>query len=337
MKFLVNDLQSSVFDDTLELVGPLERHLHLTNLHPTTSALLSLRCLAGHRRQFNISDSEWIVLSVSSVGLLIIDPTTHCLKAKLHFTFPLQGKVLSVTPSLTTLVRIQTLSFIDTRTKKTNPRSVQGCFLVCDSHGHVAGLELSSAEPVERESKTEGHLDTLVNSLRIGTQCFLRMSQRDRRHIRSAWFLQSDTCDADCKNLLATDAEDKLLLFDMSRCSDQSSNSYDDFMHLVFPSVQTMFVRQGNLNREHSDSRNLQQLAPDAQFDSSTLQEFDDEFLDIDFDVAGCTHMFPLFLERLRDDCTHIILSYGGCASCFETQDRTRIFSLPYLQNVLST
>ena len=118
MKFLVNDLQSSVFDDTLELVGPLERHLHLTNLHPTTSALLSLRCLAGHRRQFNISDSEWIVLSVSSVGLLIIDPTTHCLKAKICFTFPLQGKVLSVTPSLTTLVRIQTLSFIDTRIKK---------------------------------------------------------------------------------------------------------------------------------------------------------------------------------------------------------------------------
>ena len=176
--------------------------------------------------------------------------------------------------------------------KKTNPRSVQGCFLVCDSHGHVAGLELSSAEPVERESKTEGHLDTLVNSLRIGTQCFLRMSQRDRRHIRSAWFLHSDTCDADCKKLLATDAEDKLLLFDMSRCSDQSSNSYDDFMHLVFPSVQTMFVRQGNLNREHSDSRNLQQLAPDAQFDSSTLQEFDDEFLDIDFDVAGARTCF---------------------------------------------
>ena len=84
MKFLVNDLQSSVFDDTLELVGPLERHLHLTNLHPTTSALLSLPCL----------------------------------KAKIRFTFPLQGKVLSVTPSLTTLVRIQTLSFIDTRTKK---------------------------------------------------------------------------------------------------------------------------------------------------------------------------------------------------------------------------
>ena len=59
--------------------------MHLTNLHPTTSALLSLPCLAGHRRQFNISDSEWIVLSVSSVGLLIIDPTTHCLKAKICF------------------------------------------------------------------------------------------------------------------------------------------------------------------------------------------------------------------------------------------------------------
>ena len=89
------------------------------------------------------------------------------------------------------------------------------------------------------------------------------------------------------------------------------------------------FARQRNSNGAHSESRNSQKLAPDAQFDSPTLQEFDDEFLDIDIDVAGCTHMFPLFLESLRDDCTHMILSYGGCASCFETQDTTRNLSLP--------
>lgn len=330
IKFLVNDLPSSDVGNTLELVGPLECHLHLTNLHPTTSALLSLRCLARHRRQFNISDSEWIVLAISNVGLLIIDPTTHCLKAKIRFTSPLPGKVLSVTPSSTTsLVRIQTLSFIDMSTKTSNPRSFQGSVLVCDSHGYVTRLELSSAEPVEHESKTEGHVDTLLHSLRTGIPGFLRRLPGDRRCIRSAWFLQFDTCEADCNKLLATDAEDKLLLFDVSHCRDQSSISYDDSMHVVFPSVQTMVARQRNSNGAHTESRNSQQMASDAQFGSPTPQEFDGEFLDIDIDVAGCTHMFPLFLESLRDDCTHMILSFGGCASRFETQDTTRNLSPP--------
>lgn len=330
IKFLVNVSPSSDVGNTLELVGPLERHLHLTNLHPTTSALISLRCLARHRRQFNISDSEWIVLAISNVGLLIIDPTTHCFKAKIRFTCPLAGKVLSVTPSSTTLVRIQTLFFIDMSTKTSNPRSFQGSVLVCNSHGYVTRLELSSAEPIEHESKTEGHVDTLVHSLRIGIPGCLRRLQSDRRCIRSAWFLQFDTCEADCNKLLATDAEDKLLLFDVSYCRDQSSISYDDSMHVVFPSVQTIVARQRNSNYARTESRNSQQMTSDAQFDSPTPQELDNEFLDIDIDVAGCTHMFPLFLESLRDDCTHMILSYGGCASRFETQDKTRNLSPPY-------